>query len=342
MPVTNSVSAPPTWGVTLPLPGISLGQHRPIVEQLPAIGYTDVWTAEGGGTDAFTPLAATAAWSPSLRVGTGVIPVYTRGPAVIAQTAATLAELAPGPGRVLLGLGSSVPAHVSDINGIPFEAPFKRTRDVLRFVTRALRGEYIGDDFETFTIAGYRMPHPPADPVKVILGALRPAMLRLAFADGNGAITNLLLPGDVPKVLEAVGPQPAGKELIVKVFVCPTTDRHYARASARSFLAWILNQEPYRKFHEWLGNDDLLRTSHAAWEAGDPAGAQRALPDEIVDGLFISGSPEDCREQILRYHVPGVTGIQLYVSLPPEIPRTLESVLDLLRRLGPGSAARSS
>lgn len=331
----RSPLARPHWGVTLPLPGITIGHHRHIVESLPDLGYSDVWTAEGSGTDVFTPLAATAAWSPTLRLGTGIVPVFTRGPAVIAQTAATLAQLAPG--RLLLGLGSSVPAHVSDINGIPFEEPFKRTRDVLHFVTRALRGEYVTGDFDTFSIAGYRLPDPPTEPVKVILGALRPQMLRLAFGEGDGAITNLLFPEDVPKILDVVGPQPVGKELVVKVFVCPTTDKDYARSNARPFLAWILNREPYRRFHEWLGNDGLLREVHAAWEAADPAGAQKALPDEVVDGLFVSGSPEECREQILRYHQPGVTTIQLFVSLPPEVLSSQEAVLDVLRRLGPAT-----
>ncbi|MFI0898393.1 LLM class F420-dependent oxidoreductase [Streptomyces sp. NPDC020983] len=324
----------PRWGVTLPLPGLSLGAHRFLVEALPDLGYGDVWTAEGGGTDAFTPLAATAAWSDGLRLATGVVPAQTRGPAVIAQTAATLAQLAPG--RVLLGLGSSVPAHVTDINGIPFDEPFKRTRDVLRFVTRALRGEYVAGDFDTFSIAGYRLPHPPAEPVKVILGALRPGMLRLAFAEGDGAITNLLFPWDVPKVLAAVGPQPPGKELVVKVFVCPTADRDHARRTARPFLAWILNREPYRAFHEWLGNGELLRDCHERWAAGDHEGAQRALSDEVVDALYVSGSPEECRERIARYHLPGVTTVQLYVSPPPGQLARPAALLDTFARLGPG------
>jgi probable F420-dependent oxidoreductase len=330
---TAAPPGPPRWGVTLPLPGLTIDRHRFLVERLPDLGYSDVWSAEGGGTDAFTPLAATAAWSPSLRVATGIVPVQTRGPAVLAQTAATLAQLAPG--RVLLGLGASVPAHVADINGIPFDRPFQRTRDVLRFVTRALRGEHVDGDFDTFSITGYRLPHPPALPVKVILGALRPGMLRLGFTEGDGAITNLLLPKDVPTVLDAVGPQPPGKELVVKVFVCPTEDAEYARRATRPFLAWILNREPYRKFHEWLGNGEALRECHERWAAGDPEGAQKALPDEIVDGLFVSGSPEECRERILEYHRPGVTTIQLYVSLPPEVFVSRDRLLDALGRLGP-------
>ncbi|MER6672856.1 LLM class F420-dependent oxidoreductase [Streptomyces sp. NPDC000983] len=328
--------APPKWGLTLPLPGLTIDRHRFLVERLADLGYTDVWSAEGGGTDAFTPLATVAAWSPNLRIATGIVPVQTRGPAVLAQTAATLAQLAPG--RLLLGIGASVPAHVTDINGIPFDEPYKRTRDVLRFVTRALRGEHIAGDFDTFSITGYRLPHPPQDPVKVILGALRPGMLRLGFREGDGAITNLLFPEDVPKILDAVGPQPPGKELVVKVFVCPTEDTDYAHRATRPFLAWILNREPYRKFHEWLGNGELLRECHERWADGDADGAQKALPDEVVDRLFISGSPEECREKILRYHRPGVTTIQLYVSLPPETFVSRAKVLDTLTRLGPAAA----
>ncbi|MFB8249246.1 LLM class F420-dependent oxidoreductase [Streptomyces sp. NPDC055952] len=327
---------PPKWGITLPLPGLTIDRHRFLVERLADLGYTDVWSAEGGGTDAFTPLATVAAWSPSLRIATGIVPVQTRGPAVLAQTAATLAQLAPG--RLLLGIGASVPAHVTDINGIPFDEPYKRTRDVLRFVTRALRGEHVAGDFDTFSITGYRLPHPPQDPVKVILGALRPGMLRLGFREGDGAITNLLFPEDVPKILDAVGPQPPGKELVVKVFVCPTEDTDYAHRATRPFLAWILNREPYRKFHEWLGNGELLRESHERWADGDADGARKALPDEVVDRLFISGSPEECREKILRYHRPGVTTIQLYVSLPPETFVSRAKVLDTLARLGPAAA----
>lgn len=332
---TPYTAEPPKWGITLPLPGLTIDRHRFIVERLPDLGYTDVWSAEGGGTDAFTPLAATAAWSPSLRIGTGIVPVHTQGPAVLAQTAATLAQLAPG--RLLLGIGASVPAHVTDINGIPFDEPFKRTRDVLRFVTRALRGEHIAGDFDTFSITGYRLPHPPVEPVKVILGALRPGMLRLGFTEGDGAITNLLFPEDVPKVLDAVGPQPPGKELVVKVFVCPTEDTDYAHRATRPFLAWILNREPYRKFHEWLGHGELLADAHKLWAVRRPGGlAGRAARRGGGRPVHLR-LPEECRERIMQYHRPGVTTIQLYVSLPPEVFVSRARLLDTLARLGPAA-----
>ncbi|MBB4920447.1 LLM class F420-dependent oxidoreductase [Streptosporangium saharense] len=323
----------PSWGVTLPLPGIPLAAHRHIVERMPDLGFSDVWTAEGGGHDAFTPLALAAAWSSRVRLATGIVPAQTRGPAVLAQHAATLAEVAPG--RVLLGVGSSVPAHVSDINGIPFTEPFKRTRDVVRFLKRALNGEYVTGPFDTFEITGYRLPWVPVEPPKVIVGALRPGMLRMGFEEGDGAISNLLAASDVPKIVEAVGPQPPGKELVVKVFVCPSDDPHFVRRATRPFLAWILNREPYRRFQEWLGRGEALAEVHRLWDAGDTEGAARALPGEVVDELFVNGTPEECRERIARFHRPGVTSLQLYVSLPPGVAGDPEAVLRVLGQLGP-------
>src|SRR5487761_1669630 len=84
------------WGLTLPLPGRGLPEHREIVEGLESLGYTDVWSAETNGVDAFTPLALAAGWADWLRLGTAIAGLYTRGPALLAMTGATLANLAPG------------------------------------------------------------------------------------------------------------------------------------------------------------------------------------------------------------------------------------------------------
>ena len=91
------------WGITLPLRGMHLTDQRDIVAALPDLGYTDAWSAETNGSDAFTPLALAAQWSSQLRLGTAIAGIYTRGPALLAMSAATLASLAPG--RFVLGIG---------------------------------------------------------------------------------------------------------------------------------------------------------------------------------------------------------------------------------------------
>src|SRR5688500_7476867 len=86
----------PRYGITIPFAGVPLAEQRQLISELTDLGQTDVWSAESGGADAFTPLALASVWAPRLRLGTGIVPAYTRGPATLAQCAATLAAAAPG------------------------------------------------------------------------------------------------------------------------------------------------------------------------------------------------------------------------------------------------------
>src|SRR5690554_4321761 len=106
------------YGITIPFDGIPLADQGDLVRELADLGYTDVWSAESAGADAFTPLALASVWAPALRLGTAIVPAYTRGPATLAQSAATLAAAAPG--RVALGIGTSTEVVVEHWNGIPF------------------------------------------------------------------------------------------------------------------------------------------------------------------------------------------------------------------------------
>ncbi|MGH3240135.1 MAG: LLM class flavin-dependent oxidoreductase, partial [Spirillospora sp.] len=183
------------WGLTIPLTGLPLAEHREIIADLAGLGYTDAWSAEVSGADAFTPLALASQWGPDLRLGPAIAPVYTRGPALLAQHAATLADLAPG--RFVLGIGSSSDTIVERWNGLRFDEPYKRTRDTLRFLRRALAGEKVKEEYDTFAVRGFKLEMPPAVPPPIVLAALRPGMLRLAAREADGAISNWLAPADV-------------------------------------------------------------------------------------------------------------------------------------------------
>src|SRR5215213_5303023 len=139
---------------------------------------------------AHPPLALAAAWAPSLRGGVAIVPAFTRGPALLAQTAASMADAAPG--RFALGIGASSPAIVERWNAIPFEHAFQRTRDVLRFLRRALTGEKVAERYDTFEVQGFRLGVVPEQPPPLLVAALRPGMLRLAGDEGDGAIVNWL------------------------------------------------------------------------------------------------------------------------------------------------------
>ncbi|MGM1061811.1 LLM class F420-dependent oxidoreductase [Saccharothrix sp. Mg75] len=313
------------WGITLPLTGVPVLDHRELVAELAGLGYTDVWSAETAGTDAFTPLALAAQWAPDLRLGTAIAPVYTRGPATLAMTAATLAEVSGG--RFVLGIGSSSPAIVQRWNGVEFSEPFKRTRDTLRFLKAALAGEKVTREYDTFAVRGFRLERAPERPVPIMLAALRPGMLRLAGREADGAITNWLGADDVPRVREELGEG----ELAARIFVCPTEDADAARALGRMLISTYLTVPAYAAFHEWLGRGEALRPMNEAWAAGDRRGAGALVPDEVVDQLIVHGGVDECRAHVARYRANGVD--TPVIALLP----TGADQLDLVRALAPGA-----
>jgi hypothetical protein len=164
-------------GMTVPLPG-HLNTHRDRLIELADMGYTDIWSAEADGADAFTPLALASAWEPRLRLGTAIVPAYTRSPACFAQSVATLADAAPG--RFAIGIGSSSNVIVQKWNGIPFDEPYKKVRDVVRFLNDALSGEKVTKQYDTFNIDGFRLGIRPEVKPQILVAALREGMLRLA------------------------------------------------------------------------------------------------------------------------------------------------------------------
>ncbi|HET9072575.1 MAG TPA: LLM class F420-dependent oxidoreductase [Acidimicrobiales bacterium] len=290
------------YGITVPFQGVPLAEHRSWFAEASELGYTDLWSSEADGTDAFTPLALAAAWAPDLRLGTAIVPAYTRGPALLAQSVAAMAEAAPG--RFAFGLGTSSDVIVERWNDVAFDRPYQRTRDLVRFLRLALGGERVDQEFETFRVRGFRLGRPPAQVPPILVAALRPGMLRLAGREGDGAIINWLAADDVPRVVAEIGP---GREVVARIFVCPSEDTATVRAHARRLIGAYLTVPVYAAFHEWLGRGEALRGLWDGWAAGDRKAAVASIPDAVVDALVLHGSPASVRAQVDRYVANGVT-----------------------------------
>ena len=293
------------WGMTFPLPGIALAHHRDWLRELADLGYTDLWTAEVSGADAFTPLAAASAWVADLRLGTAIASVFNRGPSLLAMEAAALAELAPG--RFVLGIGSSSPKIVEDWNDGAYRLPFARTRDTLHFLRRVFAGERITDSFESFSIDGFSLDHTPQVPPPIFVAALRSRMLQLAGEEADGVLLGLVTPADVRYSLGFLGSTGREQEVVLRIGVIETDDIPAAREQARRIAAAYLNVPAYAALHRWLGREELLAPLWQAWSAGDRRAALAAVPDELVDSLFIYGTPGECRERVEEFVEAGVT-----------------------------------
>jgi probable F420-dependent oxidoreductase len=304
-------------GITVPFDGIPLHAHREWFARIRELGYTDIWSAEVDGPDGFTPLALAAAWEPSLNLGVAITPAYTRGPALLAQSLAALADAAPG--RFACGLGASSEVIVANWNGIPFENQYRRVRDTLRFLRLAFTGEKVTEEYETFSVKGFRLARIPEHLPPIYLAALRPGMLHLAGGEADGAILNWLSAEDVATSVAEVekaaaqsshspdGGPDGKKEIVARIFVIPTEDQDLARMVGRRMITAYLNVTAYAEFHRWLGRGPALQPMWDAWAAGDRKGALAAIPDEVVDELVVHGSLPECKAHVQRYVDNGVT-----------------------------------
>jgi probable F420-dependent oxidoreductase len=289
------------YGITIPFEGVTLLEHREWFHRLADLGYSDVWSAEVDGADGFTPLTVAALSESRLNLGVAVTPAFTRGPGLLAMSIAAMAEVAGG--RFTMGLGASSQPVVERWNGITYEKPYQRTRDVLRFVKRALDGEKIDEVFETFEIHGFKLSRPVIERPPILLGALRPGMLRLAGEEADGAILNWLAASDVAQCRSEVG---ENKTIAARLFVIPLEDADTARFIARRMISSYLTVNAYAEFHRWLGRGEALTPMWEAWSAGDRKLANEVIPDSVVDELVIHGSFEECREHVQRYIEAGV------------------------------------
>ncbi len=297
-------------GLSIPLVGVPLAQQADWLRRAEDLGYSDFWSSEVGGLDAFSPLAAAAPVTRDARLGTAIAGIFQRGPALLAMEAAALSEAAPG--RFVLGIGTSSPLVVEAWNDGHFERPWSRARDTLRFLRAVLAGKAPPADAGTSVRGrGFRLERRDFEPPPIHLAALRPRMLRLAGAEADGVVLGLLAVEDVPRVVDearSVRTVDRPLDVVLRLGVYPTRDRDRDRAehSVRRLLAAYLNAGPYARFHEWLGRGERLAPLWEAWRAGDRRRALAAVPDELVDALFVVGPPEHCRDRIRAFAEAGV------------------------------------
>jgi len=313
------------WGLTLPLPGLALSEHEPLVRRAEAAGYDDLWTGETAGPDAFTPLALAAAWTTRMRLGTGVVNPFTRGPAVLAQHAAALQDASGG--RFCLGLGSSSDVIVERWNGVPFEKPLTRVREAVQLLRPVLAGER-GQ-------GGFRLEQAPAVPVPIYVAALRDRMLRLGGEVADGTFVNFLPLSGVQHVVariregEQAGGREAGASDVVGRFFCIPQPAEEGLPLARFMFAAYGTVPVYAAFFRSLGWGDQLDPMVQAWKQGDRKLALERAPDELIREIFIFGSPGEQRERLAAFEAGG---INTFVLTPIVGPAELAGAIDALAR----------
>jgi probable F420-dependent oxidoreductase len=324
-------------GVTLPLDGLALHQHREAVQRLADAGIGEVSTGESSALDGLTPLVLASAWRPELTLSVSVVSAFTRGPSIMASTAAALAEVAPG--RARFGIGAGSDRIVAGWNGIPFTRPYSRVAHTLRVLRVALSGQRAsaaGESAAALGIDDFKLARPPAVPPALVVAALGPRMQRLAAAEADGVALNFLSAADVATVRTAADgvPRelPAPLSVQARIFVVPGTS-DAAELAARRLIAAYLTVPVYAEFQRWLGRGEKLAGMQAAWDGGDRAKAVELIPDEVVRELFLIGSPAECARRVREYHEAGVEIATLALLSPHGSPPSPSDQVDFLCEL---------
>jgi probable F420-dependent oxidoreductase len=302
------------WGLTVPFAGVSLADHAGLFRRAEDAGYDDLWTSETAGYDGFTPLALAAAHTRRVRLATGIVNPFTRGPAVLAQHAAALADASGG--RFVLGLGSSSNVIVERWNGVPFEKPLSRVRAAVEALRPVLAGER--------GPGGFRLETPPGHPVPIVVAALRGRMLALAAELGDGAFTNFLPLSGTRRVADAFGAP--DKELACRFFCIPRPDAEGMPTAKRMFAAYG-TVPVYAAFFRWLGWGERIDPMVEAWEAGDRARALELVPDDLIREIFVFGEPDRQRARLEEFAAGGITTFVLApICEPDEVPAFIDGL----------------
>jgi probable F420-dependent oxidoreductase len=317
------LARPVRWALTVPFNGVTLRDHRALVEGAEAVGFDDLWTGETSGPDGFTPLALAAAWTERVRLGTGVVNAFTRGPAVLAQHAAALQDASGG--RFCLGIGSSSNVIVERWNGIPFEKPLTRVRETVEVLRAVLAGER--------GPGGFRLETPPESPPPIYVAALRGRMLRLGGAIGDGTFVNFLPVSGAERVTAEIraGEREAGKEEgssdVLCRFFCIPQPVEEGLPLARWMFSAYATVPVYEAFFRWLGWGEAIDPMVEAWRAGDRQRALELAPDELIREIFIFGDAEQQKLRLDEFVAAGITTPVLTPICPPdELPAAIDAL----------------
>ena len=275
-----------------------------------SLGYEAVYVTHIAGRESLTVITAYALATERIRVGTGVTPIYSRTPCTMAQTAASIDELAGG--RLNLGLGVSHRPVVEGWYGQTIDRPVAEMREYVAIVRAILRGEDPppGEKWRTgFRLSGLD----PRPDVPVYLAALSPAMLRLAGEIADGVVLWLCNPEYIREVVVpevAKGRERAGRDaeefdIVPAVPSALTEDPQAAYATMRGDLLTYFGLPFYRAMIERSGYGEDIAAYDAA--AGDVDAMKAAISDRFLEALTAVGDEASVVAGLERYRAAGAT-----------------------------------
>jgi len=301
------------------------------------LGYEAVWLPETWGRDAVTIMTSIAHATEDVLIGSSIVNVYSRSPALLAQTAATLDEVSEG--RFRLGIGPSGPAVIENWHGMDFGNPLRRTREYVDIIKTVLAGEELEYDGEYFDVSGFRLRCDPPEPAPLVdVAAMGPKAVELAgrFADGWPAL--LFAPDalrdrleDFERGTDLGDSDRSEQDVTLSLTCCALEDGERARHLTAQHAAFYVGAMGtyYRDSLARQGYEDEADAIAAKWAEGDREDAIALFADELLDEFTAAGTPERARDELEKFTaVDGVDNVSIgfpRAATPAEVDATLEA-----------------
>ena len=284
-----------------------------LIKLAESLGYESAWVAEGHGGDQFAILAACAAQTSRIGLGTAISSVFVRTVPTIAMAAAAVDDISGG--RFILGLGSSHKVQVEGEHGVAYAKPLTRVRETVAAIRELLRDGRVRHIGETVRIEGFDLWFAPRRPeLPIYVSAVFPKGIALCGEIADGIIltrSTLKTAGEVRRHL-AEGAARAGRDpgQIAVTSLLPTAvadSREAALALLRPGLALYAGFFP--RYNRLMAEHGFAKEAAAiaeAWARGDREAAERAVSDAMIDATSVCGTPQQCRDKIEAYRQSGI------------------------------------
>ena len=281
-------------------------------------GFESAWTTEGYfRRDAVSSISAIAMATKKIKLGIGCINPYTRSPALIAMSVATLDEISNK--RIILGLGASSRYCIEYQMGIPQKSPLIYLRECVEIIRRLLTGKAITYEGSAFKIRDVNLGFKPVrDTVPIYLASTGPRMLQLAGEIGDGVLLTWGSSiGYISYAIEniRIGAKRADRdpaEIDIASYIIFSVDQSskLAKDIAKSIVVRVLKDIGAERLLRWSGLEEYIKVLSPVREAmkrGDVGLAVEYVPDALVDALTVSGTPRECEEKLEKYKNAGTT-----------------------------------
>jgi probable F420-dependent oxidoreductase len=307
----------------VPQRGLRLEAYLDMARLAEQRGYESFWVGEANGFEAFTFLGAIVSHTERIKVAPGIASIYTRTPALLAMSAASLHAMAPQ--RLIVGLGVSTRIIVEGWHGLAWNAPLERMAEYVQMLRAALRGERLVHDGAYYRSHNFRLGVEAPGEVPIYLAAVNPKMLRLAGAIADGVLLTWVPPHAVPQVVEEIrlgalqaGRQPQDVDIALYLRTCVTDDADAAIAWLRRDITGYTVADVYSRVFRRFGFAPEVAAMHEAWQRGERGLAMQQISDRMVRALGIIGDEKSCQDQVRQFAEAGVD-LPVVVPFAPEV-----------------------